>query len=193
MSKGQGPARGEYWLGTTEGGASTRDKGDAGVLRVQTELGEFGGGASEPDVRGQRRGGRAVLGGGSRRVGWGSALTKRGQTRGVGGVEEVHGAIAVEVRSPIVGVDQHRPRGHCGHIRHRPDNLSPRKCRRVRRRPITGTRTSLSAPWLQRLGGRVASEAEAFAHRRPIRGSRVRLADVKASCLVSTLCTRQAV
>ena len=30
-------------------------------------------------------------------------------------------------------------------------NLSPRKCRRVRRGPITGTRASLSAPWLQRL------------------------------------------
>ena len=81
-------------------------------------------------------------------------MTKRGEARGVVRVKKVHRAIAVEVRSPIVGVDQHRSRRHGGYIRHCPHHLPARQRRRMRRRPIAGARRTTPAwraPWLKLL------------------------------------------
>ena len=49
----------------------------------------------------------------------------RGESRRIVGVKKVHRAVAVEVRSPIVRVDQHRSRGHSSYVRHRPYHLVP--------------------------------------------------------------------
>ena len=47
----------------------------------------------------------------------------RGEARRIVGVKKVHRAIAVEVRSPIVRVDQHRSRGYGSYVRHCPYHL----------------------------------------------------------------------
>ena len=50
-------------------------------------------------------------------------MTMRREARWVVRVKKVHRAITVEVRSPIVRVDQHRSRGDSGYIRHGPYHL----------------------------------------------------------------------
>ena len=50
-------------------------------------------------------------------------MTMRREARWVVRVKKVHRAITVEVRSPIVRVDQHRSRGHSSYVRHRPYHL----------------------------------------------------------------------
>ena len=43
-------------------------------------------------------------------------MTVRGEARRIVWVKKVHRAVAVEVRRPIVRVDQHRSRRHRGHV-----------------------------------------------------------------------------
>ena len=50
-------------------------------------------------------------------------MTMRGEAGGVVRVKKGHRAVAVEVRSPIVGVDQHRSGGHGSYVRHCPYHL----------------------------------------------------------------------
>ena len=50
-------------------------------------------------------------------------MTMRREARWVVRVKKVHRAVTVEVRSPIVRVDQHRSRGHSSYVRHRPYHL----------------------------------------------------------------------
>ena len=50
-------------------------------------------------------------------------MTMRGETRWVVRVKKVHRAVTVEVRSPIVRIDQHRSGWHSGYVRHRPYHL----------------------------------------------------------------------
>ena len=50
-------------------------------------------------------------------------MTVRGEARRIVWVKKVHRAVAVEVRSPIVRVDQHRSRGHSSYVRHCPYHL----------------------------------------------------------------------
>ena len=50
-------------------------------------------------------------------------MTMRGETRWVVRVKKVDRAVTVEVRSPIVRIDQHRSGGHSGYVRHRPYHL----------------------------------------------------------------------
>jgi len=117
-------------------------------------------------------------------------MTMGGEARGVVRVKKVHRAIAVEVRSPIVRVDQHRSRRHGSYIRHCPHHLPPRQCWWVWGRPIAwarGTTSTWCAPWLQLLWCWVSSKAETFADWRPVRSSRVGFTDVKASRLICTL------
>ena len=52
-------------------------------------------------------------------------MTMRREARWVVRVKKVHRAITVEVRSPIVRVDQNRSRGHSSYVRHRPYHLVP--------------------------------------------------------------------
>ena len=50
-------------------------------------------------------------------------MTMGGEARGIVRVKKVHRAVAVEVRSPIVGVDQHRSGGQGSYVRHCPYHL----------------------------------------------------------------------
>ena len=113
------------------------------------------------------------------------------QPRRIAGVKHVDGPVTVQIRGPVVGVDQDRAGGHHGHVRHGPDHLALHDGGGRGPGPARHARWSAPAPrlfaGLQMLRGGISAKTEGLTNRGPVRWSSQTFSDVKTPRLVPAL------